>query len=465
MTGRLRAPHEVVEKALEASRAEACIVIVSDSSEADVRYACNTTTTNGTRRSRSITVASFFPSGESSSVGVVSRSAAGSDEDVEDLVTAAEADAQNSSPAEDAAPLVGPVEGEDFTDPPATTGADTLKGVIGELGGAFERARAAGTVLAGFATHSVSSTYVGSTSGLRLRHVQPEGTLQLVARSGDGTRSAWAGVGSAWFDDVDLRILEDRLTRRLAWAERHVDLDAGRYETILPPDAAADLIAMLEEAMSGRDAEDGRNVFSGAGGGTKLGEKLFELPFELRSDPSEPGLECADFLMAPASSTDVSVFDNGCGLGLTKWIDGGRLSRLRYHRAAAARAGVEATFPVDNLTLELPGASGNLDELIAHTDRGLLLTCLWYIREVDPQTLLLTGLTRDGVYLVERGEVVGAVNNFRFNESPVDVLARTIEAGASERALSREWGEWQPRTRMPALRVADFNMSSVSPAT
>ena len=102
---------------------------------------------------------------------------------------------------------------------------------------------------------------------------------------------------------------------------------------------------------------------------------------------------------------------------------------------------------------------------MARTGRGLLLTCLWYIREVDPVTLLLTGLTRDGVYLVEDGEVVGAVNNFRFNESPIGVLARSTEAGASERALSREWSEWAPRTAMPALRVAEFNMSSVSPAT
>jgi predicted Zn-dependent protease len=102
--------------------------------------------------------------------------------------------------------------------------------------------------------------------------------------------------------------------------------------------------------------------------------------------------------------------------------------------------------------------------MIANTDRALLLTCLWYIREVDPVTLLLTGLTRDGVYLVEKGEVVGAVNNFRFNESPLDVLAKTVEVGRSERALSREWNEWVNRTAMPALRVADFNMSSVSAA-
>ena len=106
-----------------------------------------------------------------------------------------------------------------------------------------------------------------------------------------------------------------------------------------------------------------------------------------------------------------------------------------------------------------------LDDLVARTERGLLLTCLWYIRHVDPATLLVTGLTRDGVYLVEGGEVVGAVNNFRFNESPVDMLARSTEAGRTERALSREWGEGFSRTAMPALRVPEFNMSSVSPAT
>jgi predicted Zn-dependent protease len=170
-------------------------------------------------------------------------------------------------------------------------------------------------------------------------------------------------------------------------------------------------------------------------------------------------------LVATASGTDVSVFDNGMRIAPTSWIEGGRLQRLRYHRAGAASSGGEPTAPVGNLILELPRARADLDDMVRTTERGLLLTCLWYIREVDPVTLLLTGLTRDGVYLIEHGEVVGAVNNFRFNESPLDILARTMEAGASVRALSREWGEWMNRTAMPPLRIADFNMSSVSPAT
>jgi predicted Zn-dependent protease len=139
-------------------------------------------------------------------------------------------------------------------------------------------------------------------------------------------------------------------------------------------------------------------------------------------------------VVATASGTDVSVFDNGLPVGPTPWVEDGRLQALEYHRAAAARSGTVATPPGDNLVLELPGATDSLDDLIARTERGLLLTCLWYIREVDPVTLLVTGLTRDGVYLVDGGEVVGAVNNFRFNESPIDVLARTTEAGRTVRA-------------------------------
>jgi len=272
-------------------------------------------------------------------------------------------------------------------------------------------------------------------------------------------------AGVADLATVRLEELEERLTRRLGWAERKVDLDAGRYGVVLPPDAVADLMVMLGVSTSGREAEEGRSVFSAPGGATRVGESLSPHPFTLRSDPFETGLECTPFLVAPASSQDVSVFDNGLPLERTEWISGGRLERLQYHRAAAARSSVQPAAFINNLSLELPGATSSVEDLVARTDRGLLLTCLWYIREVDPATLLLTGLTRDGVYLVEHGEITGSVNNFRFNESPVDLLAKTVEAGRTERALSREWNEWLNRTAMPSLRVADFNMSSVSPAT
>jgi predicted Zn-dependent protease len=141
------------------------------------------------------------------------------------------------------------------------------------------------------------------------------------------------------------------------------------------------------------------------------------------------------------------------------------LSSLHSSRFSAATIGAAATPAVDNLIMTAPGAAASLESMIASTKRGLLLTCLWYTREVDPQTLLLTGLTRDGVYLVEEGEVVGAVNNFRFNESPVGMLSRLLEVGATSPTLPREWGDYFNRAAMPALRVEAFNMSSVSQAS
>jgi predicted Zn-dependent protease len=251
-----------------------------------------------------------------------------------------------------------------------------------------------------------------------------------------------------------------------------------------------------------RDASDGRTVFSRPGGGTRVGDRLTSTGLTLRSDPGAASVFAPPFVIAHESSAASSVFDNGLALAPTEWIADGVLSSLVQTRRTAAVTDLPVTPYIDNLILDGSttsagsarargasgeqaggkqpggarsggertdgggaGGAGGLGDLIGRTERGLLLTCLWYIREVDPRTLLLTGLTRDGVYLVERGEVVGSVNNFRFNESPVDLLARVGEAGAPVRTLPREWCDYFTRTVMPPLRVADFNMSSVSQAS
>jgi predicted Zn-dependent protease len=255
------------------------------------------------------------------------------------------------------------------------------------------------------------------------------------------------------------------LTQRLEWATRRVDLPAARYETILPPGALADLLIYMYWSAGARDAHDGRTVFSKPAGATRVGESLSSLPLTLRSDPAAPGISCIPFVVAHASSAESSVFDNGLGLAPTSWIDKGRLNSLIQTRHTAALTGLPVTPAIDNLIFEQAGATASLDDMIRSTERGLLLTCLWYIRQVDPQTLLLTGLTRDGVYLVEGGEVVGAVNNFRFNESPVDMLSRITEVGETQRCMCREWNDYFTRTAMPPVRVADFNMSTVSQAS
>ncbi len=456
-------PHQLIEVGLAAAHPYDAVILVEESFDCDIRFANNTTTTNGVRRSRSVTVALFVPHSGGVAVGIASRSGL---VDIGDLVGLAKGRAAASAPAGDASPLItGTHVSSHFADPAVETNLALFSGLVKDLGESFSAAKSKDHVLAGFAQHEVETTYLGSTRGLRLRHVQPTGSFELVARSLDGSASTWVGRGTSDFSDISLPEIYAHLEGRLAHATRRIDLPAGRYEVLLPPDACADLVIELSSAMSGREAEDGGNVFSGANGGTRIGEQLTSLPFDLSSDPQQRGIECAEVLMTGGSSADVSIFDNGVELHPTQWIKAGTLDRLRYHRAGARRSGRNFAAPVDNLSLSLPGASASLDEMVARTKRGLLLTCLWYIREVDPSTLLLTGLTRDGVYLVEDGEIVGAVNNFRFNESPLDVLGRVVEAGVSERALSREWGEWMNRTAMPALRVADFNMSSVSQAS
>ncbi|MEV0599050.1 metallopeptidase TldD-related protein [Streptomyces sp. NPDC050315] len=458
---RTSAPHEVVERALDLSRADGCVVIADETATANLRWAGNALTTNGVTRGRTLTVIATVDGKEGTASGVVSRAAVTAD-DLEGLVRAAEAAAASAGPAEDAQPLVpGGAPSPGFTEPPAETSSEVFADFAPALGEAFRRARDGGRELYGFAHHEVVSSYVGSSTGLQLRHDQPTGTLELNAKSPDRTRSAWAGRATRDFRDVDPLAMDADLARRLAWAERRTELPAGRYETLLPPTAVADLLVYQMWSSGARDAAEGRTVFSAPGGGTRVGEKLSGLPLTLRSDPGAAGLECAPFVLAHSSGDDASVFDNGLPLEPTDWLRDGALNRLVTTRHSAGLTGLPVAPAVDNLLLDA-GGTKSLDELVAGTERGLLLTCLWYIREVDPATLLLTGLTRDGVYLVEGGEVVGEVNNFRFNESPVDLLGRASEAGRTERTLPREWSDYFTRAAMPALRIPDFNMSSVS---
>ncbi|BBJ44726.1 metallopeptidase TldD-related protein [Streptomyces antimycoticus] len=461
-------PYEIVERALELSRADGCVVIANETSTANLRWARNALTTNGVTRGRTLTVVATVNGGQGTASGVVSRSAVTADE-LEPLVRAAEAAAREAEPAEDAQPLVerdaGTAVSPGFTDSPAVTSSEVFADFAPALGESFARARAGGRELYGFAHHELVSSYLGTSTGLRLRHDQPTGTLEVNAKSaGTGKaapRSAWAGRATRDFTDVDPAAIDAELARRLGWAERRIELPAGRYETLLPPSAVADLLIDQLWSSSARDAAEGRTVFSKPGGGTRVGEKLSELPLTLRSDPAEPGLEAAPFVITHSSGDDASVFDNGLPLSATDWIRDGVLQQLITTRHTASLTGLPLAPPVDNLIADA-GGTRSLAEMVASTERGLLLTCLWYIREVDPATLLLTGLTRDGVYLVENGEVVGEVNNFRFNESPVDLLARATEAGRTERTLAREWSDYFNRAAVPALRIPDFNMSSVS---
>lgn len=455
----MSAPYEIAERALALSEADGCVVLVVESSSVNLRWANNTLTTNGADRDRSVTVVSVV----GRSAGVRSTSVVDGD-GLAGLVHASEEAAREAGDAEDYGELVAGAAAADFAEPAERTSTEVLAAFARDLGEALRAARADGRRLYGFAAHEVTTTWLASSTGLRLRHVQPTGTVEWTAKEDRPGASVWHGQATRDFRDVSVPETDALLRRRLGWCARRVDLPAGRYETLLPPSAVADLLIYAYWSAAGRDAAEGRTVFSKPGGGTRVGEALGPAGLSMVSDPAEPGLSTSPFAVAGSSSATTSVFDNGLPLHRTAWIEDGRLAALVQTRASAAKTGSPVTPYIDNLVLDGGGAASP-DDMVAATGRGLLLTCLWYIREVDPQTLLLTGLTRDGVYLVDGGEVVGAVNNFRFNESPVDLLGRLTEVGASRPAFPREWGDWFTWARMPTLRVPDFHMSSVSPAS
>ena len=458
-------PQDLVERTLDLSTADGCVVLAEETSEANLRWAANTLTTNGVMRGRRLTVVATVGAGEGTASGVVSRSNVDRDE-IEALVRAAEKAAREAEPAEDANPLVeGSGAGSAWQDGPAETSIEVFTRLAGDLGEWFTAARGEGRDTYGFAEHVVRTTYLGISTGLRLRHAQPTGRIEVTAKDTGTAASTWAGRATRDFTDVSVAEIDAELVRGLTWGRRRVDLPAGRYDTVLPPGAVADLLIYLYWTMAARDAHDGRTVFSTPGGGTRVGERLSERPVRLWSDPQAEQLQCDPFVAAAQSSAHGSVFDNGLPIGATDWLRDGVLEALIQTRHSSSMTGLAVTPAVDNLLFEQPGATRAVDELVGDVQRGLLLNCLWYIREVDPQTLLLTGLTRDGVYLVEGGEVVGAVNNFRFNESPVDLLSRISDVGATEVTLAREFGDYFTRTAMPAVRVPDFNMSSVSQAS
>ncbi len=451
---------QVVDTALaEAARlgkADETIVIVTDRSDAALRWANNSMTTNGVSVQRRTTVISMVRRGDRGHVASLTSSEV-DPAVISGLVAASQEAALAAPEARDSAPPLPAGDAVSNWDAAVPrTGVEAFGGVAEALTRGFPRADR----LFGYARHILETTFVATSSGLRRRYTQPTGSVEINAKRNGA--SAWAGTSTPDFVGVPTDSMLDELSTRLGWAQRTVELPAGRYETILPPSAVADLMIYLSWSMDGRGAQEGRTAFSAPGGGTRVGEKLSELPLTLYSDPTATGLECLPFVVAASSSQRASVFDNGMDIDRVDWIRDGAINALAYSRAAAAEFGAPVGAAADNLLMT--GGTDSLADMIAGTEHGLLLTTLWYIRVVDPAVLLLTGLTRDGVYLIENGQVAGAVNNFRFNESPLDLLRRVSQAGVSEVTLPREWGDWATRAAMPSLRIPDFHMSSVSQA-
>ncbi len=455
---------DLIEKITSTATCDDCIVVVQDKTQANLRWAASTLTTNGVITQRSVTVIAFVAVEGGMAAGGVSRTDVAF-ADIEKLLEEAVAAAKAAGPADDYAPLATDLSIGDWHAPHVPTGPEVFSTFAPALGDMFSRSVADSIELFGYSEHTSETTWVGSKGGLRLRKDSPVGRVEMTGKSHGRSRSTWAGVETRDFKDVSVADIDAQIRQRLTWQATTVDLPAGRYDTILPSGSVADLFTYMMWVSTARDAHEGQSVFSKKGGGTRIGEKLSNLSLQFFSDPQYKALPASNFVSTAVSSPFSSVFDNGQPIKRVDWLKDGVLQSLIQTRASAKLTSLDFTPIGENLVMSVDGASGSLEDLIKKVDNGLLLTTFWYIRMVDPNSLLLTGLTRDGVYHVKGGEVVGATNNFRWNDSPVSALGRIANAGATEWTQPREWAGDITNMAVPPLVIKDFNMSTVSPGS
>ena len=282
--------------------------------------------------------------------------------------------------------------------------------------------------------------------------------FSTTMRTDDGTGSGWAGLEAPDFSSIPAEDLARRAAKKAEDSAKPRDLPPGRYTVVFEPRAVADLLGSLNSAMSRRAADEGRSFFSKPGGGSRIDEKIFSENVTIRSDPFDSRVPGRPWIGgAGGGFLGFGGFAGGNFAGLparkTTWIEKGVLRNLTIDRYWGKKINEEPLPLSGGLVME--GGTGTVEDLVAGTDRGLLLTRVWYIRTVNPQTVQLTGLTRDGVWLIEKGKVVGPVNNFRFNDSPVNLL-KNMEAMSA--AVST--GDMV----VPAIRSHDFNFTSKSDA-
>ena len=453
---------DLIEKITAAATCDDCIVVVKDKTQANLRWAGSTLTTNGVIQERSVTVVAFVAVAGGMASGGVTRTDV-SLSDIPALLSEAIAAAKAAGPADDFAPLATNVALGDWSAEHIPTGPEVFSKFAPALGDMFSRSVADKIELFGYSEHTNETTWVGSKGGLRLRKDSPVGRVEMTGKSHDRSRSTWAGVETRDFTDVSVADIDAQIRQRLQWQGTKVDLPAGRYDTILPSGSVADLFTYMMWVLTARDAHEGQSVFSKKGGGTRIGEKLSNVSLQFFSDPEFKQLPASNFVATAVSSPFSSVFDNGQPIKRVDWLKDGVLQSLIQTRASAKMTSLDFTPLGENLVMSVDGASGSLEDMVKKVDNGLLLTTFWYIRMVDPNSLLLTGLTRDGVYHVKGGEVVGATNNFRWNDSPVSALSRIVHAGATEWTQPREWAGDMSNMAIPPLVIKDFNMSTVSP--
>jgi predicted Zn-dependent protease len=313
---------------------------------------------------------------------------------------------------------------------------------------AVEASRASGKAVgeifsAGFLEANARAIAVATSRGLFAYHRTTDANFSMTVRTPDATGSGWASAGARDWGRIDAAAIGRIAAQKAVASRTPVAIDPGLYTAVLEPQAVNDLVPLLGGALNARNADEGRSPFSKPGGGTRIGEKVVDERVTLYTDPADPLL-----LGTP--------FDNdGLPVGRTVWIEKGVLRNLAYSRFWAQKQNKQPTGNPGG-SLALVGGTKTTEELIAGCERGILVTHFFYIRSLEPRTVLNTGLTRDGTFLIEQGKITKALKNFRWNESPLLMLNRLEEIGRPEPTAAGRL--------MPALRISRFDFSSSSDA-
>jgi len=430
------AARELADRVLAMSPADETEVSVSSGWTGNTRSAVNRITTAGEVENTSVSVTARFGRREASTS--TNRL------DEEGLRTAAEAAADLARLAPENPELMPLLGRQGYAESDGFHGATANLGPA-ERGGIAADAIAAATeggdlVAAGFLTASASAGAIANSAGMFAYHRSTSVDYELTVRTADGTGSGWAGVAHRDRAALDIPSMHARAVQRAIDSQSPTDLEPGDYPVVFTAHAVSDIVGLLSGSLGARSADEGRSAFSAEGEGTKLGEKLLDERFQLASDPIGLG-------SSPYEG-------DGMPLGREVWFRDGTLEQLSYDRYWADRQGVRPTG--GSGSLRMGGGDASLEDLVRGLDRGLVVTRLWYIRSIDPQTILYTGLTRDGVFWVENGEIVRPVNNFRWNDSPLTAFASIEELGRPVRiSASRE---------VPPARLSSFHFSTVSEA-
>ncbi len=451
---------DAVEVALELLGKDGGVVIGGNSATNNLRWANSALTTNGDAIDQTLSISAFV----SVPGGVATGMSSGqirSRLDIEALVSASQASAVSAGPAVDAMELVSGPQHVDFNEPALSLDVAEISHIANGLAEIFADKE---SQFFGYAEQSLDTTYVGTSSGTRMKYAERTSRFELCAKSHDRMRSAWSGQGGTSLTDVVTNDHLREVSQKLEIQRNQIPTDPGKHRVTLSPSAVSDLMIYLLWSSAARDAAEGRSAFSNPKGGTRVGERLASRNLTLATDPHLVGIETFDHVVNLGSSALGSAFDTGTKIERSQIISDGVLTALGSSRHAAQEAKLPYTPLTDNISLVDQQGSGTLNELANKMGDGLLITCLWYIREVDPQNLLLTGLTRDGVYVVAGGEVIGATNNFRFNESPIDMLSRVTDSGKTVPCLPREWADWFSRAQVAPLTIDGFNLSTKSDA-